>query len=403
MTLAPPAAAKDTHPASFAVTPCHAQQVAGEGLTSPVFKEDGEPLDWAAEVLLLTHEPLRRDMLEMQRALHTKHFGELPEGWRVRAFFRFFGAWCSLVSQQQAVEVAVHYDWLVAPSGKLTSEHRSQLLSYHRTVELELLAISRLEHKIIEELSDAGNWTTSEPWSECSQMLRERLNKLCSNIRMHLAAQEELLPDILRGHWGRVSPPQLVMRSLAAAKRAQAIGAKGRETGKLLMWATHYLHRRSPQRAKHLIGSLPFSKRMAVAFGRMKPHKKLLADLRCIIADEAPREQPAHHHPPSKKHHADDGEEGEGEDEDEDRNPEGTAHEKNRRAGMVNAVLAAANAQRVDVPLNTAKIHRTLAEHEDPLHPRNLDGNWVNKHDKVPDNLYKKIGVEKPIEPPRRL
>ena len=44
-------------------------------------------------------------MLEMQRALQTKYFGELPEGWRVRAFFRFFTAWCSLVSQQHAIEV----------------------------------------------------------------------------------------------------------------------------------------------------------------------------------------------------------------------------------------------------------------------------------------------------------
>ena len=96
----------------------NSQLVAGEGLTSLVLRDDaaegGEGLDWAAELLLLTHEPLRRDMLEMQRALQPLYFGELPEGWRVRAFFRFFTAWCGLVSQQHAVEVAVHYDWLVA-------------------------------------------------------------------------------------------------------------------------------------------------------------------------------------------------------------------------------------------------------------------------------------------------
>ena len=36
--------------------------IAGQGLTSPVLRdvEDGLQLDWAAETLLLTHEPLRR-------------------------------------------------------------------------------------------------------------------------------------------------------------------------------------------------------------------------------------------------------------------------------------------------------------------------------------------------------
>ena len=40
----------------------------------------------------------------------------------------------------------------------------------------------------------------------------------------------------------------------AAAKRAQAAGAKGAESSKLLVWIEHYLHRRNPYRAKHLVG-----------------------------------------------------------------------------------------------------------------------------------------------------
>jgi len=204
--------------------------VADEDLTSPVLQEnDGQGLDWAAELLLLSHEPMRRDMLEMQRTLQTRYFGELPEGWRVRAFFRFFEAWCSLVSQQHAVEVSVHYDWLVLPSGKVQGEHRSELLSYHRSIELELLAISRLEKKIMDELSSAADWTTSEPWSEAAQLLRDRFNKLCSEIRVHLATQETLLPEILRDHWGGVAPPQLVTlhrrRQEGAGFRRQVAGS----------------------------------------------------------------------------------------------------------------------------------------------------------------------------------
>ena len=125
--------------------------IAGEGLTSAVLREgmrdDGQPtLDWAEELLLLSHEPLRRDMLEMQRALQVGYFGDLPESWRVRAFFRFFNCWCLLVSQQQAVEVAVHYDWLVHPTGKMEDETRREVLAYHRRVELEMHSISRLEN-----------------------------------------------------------------------------------------------------------------------------------------------------------------------------------------------------------------------------------------------------------------
>ena len=81
---------------------------------------------------------------EMQRALQ-QIFRRIARRLACRLSFRFFGAWSSLVSQQHAVEIAVHYDWLAAPTHKLKGEHRSEVLSYHRKVELELLAISRLK------------------------------------------------------------------------------------------------------------------------------------------------------------------------------------------------------------------------------------------------------------------
>ena len=378
-------------------------------LTSPVLREEsGEPLDWAAELLLLTHEPLRRDMLEMQRALQPKFFGELPEGWRVRAFFRFFGAWCSLVSQQHAVEIAVHYDWLAAPTRKLDDAHRSELLSYHQRIELELLAVSRMERKILDELSQAADWTTSDPWSEGAEVLRSRLAKLCSEIRVHLATQESVLPELLRGHWGRISPPQIVTRSLEAAKRAQGVGTSVATVheSKLLLWVHHYLHRRSPDRAKALIGSLPFVRRMSFAFGRGTPHTKILAHLRCIIndhdphVDDPPPGSVQARHTSARSDGDDDADDGTG---GATSGAGETATERERRAGMVSSVLAAANARRVDVPLNQASVHRTLADHEDPLHTFKMDGNWVNKNNKIPDNLFKKIGMEKDPEPPRRL
>jgi hypothetical protein len=128
------------------------QMIAGHGLTSPVLRAEQDSLDWAAELLLLTHEPLRRDMLELQRAVQPMYFGNLPETWRVKAFFRFFTAFSALVTQFHAVEVSVHYDWLVAPTGQMEGEHRTELLSYHRAIELELLAISRYEKKILDEV-----------------------------------------------------------------------------------------------------------------------------------------------------------------------------------------------------------------------------------------------------------
>ena len=65
-------------------------------------------------------------------------------------------------------------------------------------------------------------------------------------------------------------------------------------------------------------------------------------------------------------------------------------------------MLAAANARRVDVPLNGNEMSRALAASEDPLHKFKMDGNWVNKAKAVPDNLYKKIGIEN-LDAPRRL
>jgi len=372
--------------------------IAGPGLTSPVLREGAEngTLDWSAEMLLLTHEPLRRDMLEMQRALQAEYFGNLPESWRVRAFFRFFGAWCSLVSQHHAVEVQVHYDWLVAPTGKMEGEHRSELLSYHRAIELELLAISRLEKGIIDELREAADWTTSEPWSEAAQALRERMQALCAQIRMHLATQESLMPEILREHWGKVAPPQLVTRMLAVAKKAEANAAKGRQRSKMLDWVLHYLQKRDRNRASHFTAALPFFKRMSLAIKGSQGHTNLLHHLRHIVNDEQPNEEDE----TSTASQQSSGSDAEGSA--PSRGSTGHEHEKQRRAGMVNAVLAAANARRIDVPLNEAGATRALAESRDPLHTFKMDGRWAERTEKLPDNLFKKLGIENP-EPPRRL
>lgn len=355
-------------------------------LTSPVLKEGDTQLGWAAEVLLLTHEPLRRDMLEMQRAVQPRYFGDLPESWRVFAFFRFFQAWCSLVSQQHAVEVAVHYDWLTAPAQKLDGEHRTELLSYHRKVELELLAISRLEKQIIDEISDPNN---VEPWSQVAQVLRERLYKLCSEMRMHLATQESLLPEILLAHWGGITPPQLVARSRAAAKKSISVGAKGRLKPKLLMWIMHYLSRRDARRYKYFFAQLPFTTRLRLAFSKDLNHAKLLHYLRCIVTDS--RDNSITAPLPSAKAGAP-GAAAAGE----------AGHEGQRSAAMVSAVLAAANARRVDVPISDSDTTRQLADSRDPQHKFREDGAWQMRHNRVPSGLFKKMGMKEP-EAPRRL
>ena len=248
----------------------------------------------------------------------------------------------------------------------------------------QLLAISRLEQKIVEELTSAADWTTAEPWSEQSQVLRDRLNKLCAQIRMHMATQESLLPDMLREHWGHVSPPQLMLRSLQAAKRAQAQGAKSLEKPKLLMWVLHYLERRAPHRARYVRAALPMLKRLRLALGRDASHAKVLGHLRCIILDEAPRTSVA---VLAQSGGETSTRESQRMDEDSGAGGGGTELEKQRKAGMVNAVLAAANARRVDVPFNSNETTRVLASSEAPLHTFKMDGKWADKADKVPDNL----------------
>jgi len=377
--------------------------IAGEGLTSAVLREgdgpDGSPnLGWAEELLLLTHEPLRRDMLEMQRAVEARYLGDLPESWRVRAFFRFFQCWCTLVSQQFAVEVAVHYDWLAEPTGKIESDTRREVLAYHRKVELEMHSISRLEGKILNELVAVADWNVSEPWSECAQELRQRLNALCSEVRMHLATQERLLPALLRMHWGSISPPQLVTRSLKAAKSAQSQGSKGADRPQLIMWVLHYLSRRDVQRARYLRAALPMTTRLRIVL-RERKHKHFLAYLRYIVRDEQPASSVVSNlAPPRQQTAAEDGV-----DVRHSRGDRvGSTHEKQRRAGLLNAMLAAANAERVDVPTSRAGPTRSLAESQQPLHSYNEGGGWANRHNKVPSNFFKKIGMEQPATP-RRL
>ncbi|KAL1499164.1 hypothetical protein AB1Y20_013675 [Prymnesium parvum] len=369
--------------------------LAGGGLTSAVLREGvdeaGLPLlDWAEELLLLSHEPLRRDMLEMQRAMQVHNFGDLPESWRVRAFFRFFGCWCLLVSQQHAVEVAVHYDWLLA-RGELASETRSATLAYHRKVELEMHSISRLEMKILDEISSID--PLAEPWSRAAQELRSRMDKLTADVRAHLSEQERLLPPLLRAHWGRVSPPQLVTRSLKAAKGALAKGSKskGAERPLWLMWVLHYLRRRNFHRARYLQGQLPTSTRLAIAL-RYQKHSHFLNYLRFIVHHEQPGASIVDVAPHTKE--ALDGQRANG-------GPV-SENERQRRAGMVNAMLAAANAERVDVPASGSGPTRKLAE-STPAHTYENDTSWMKKAQRIPSNLFKKIGIDKEPSTPRRI
>ena len=132
------------------------------------------------------------------------------------------------------------------------------------------------------------------------------------------------------------------------------------DTWQVLMWMVHYLERRSPFRAKNMVANLPFTKRMAFTFGRLLQHAKLLEYLRSIIEDKPLSADEQVEAAPVGVGDPDDEEEGKG--------PVGTVHEKARKAGMVNAVLASANARRVDVPLSDNSMSRALAASEDPLH-----------------------------------
>jgi hypothetical protein len=66
----------------------------------------------------------------------------------------------------------------------------------------------------------------------------------------------------------------------------------------------------------------------------------------------------------------------------------------------VNAVLAAANARRIDVPMHeqAGATTRIMAESHEPLHQFKMEAQWIKKHDRIPSAVFKKIGVEKPTE-----
>ena len=38
-----------------------------------------------------------------------------------------------------------------------------------------------------------------------------------------------------------------------------------------------------------------------------------------------------------------------------------------------------------------------------PIHAFQADAQWMNRHEKIPDSIFKKIGLDKAPEPPRRL
>ena len=223
--------------------------------TSDVLHEDEN--DWAAEALLLTHEPMRRDMATMNECLEVRFFGALPESWRVRAFFRFFSGWSALISQHHAVEAAVLCDYLAEPTGGLPPNYRQELLEYQRGIEVKAVAVGRMEAKILHELTQAADWTTSEPVSQCAEELRELVGELCEEVLSHLDEQEALLPPLLRAFWGQSSPPLLLVKSMEAAKASGLKGHRPQIFVKLLSWIVYYLQDRDPTRARWVVRARP--------------------------------------------------------------------------------------------------------------------------------------------------
>ena len=117
-------------------------------------EEDDGTIDWAVECLMLTHEPIRCDLVAIERAAKRLARDNPPQEWRVKCFFRFFDDFCSLISQFFAVEISVHCDWLCAEGEageQLTSGHivaadyRIELMRQHRELEELMLEVASLE------------------------------------------------------------------------------------------------------------------------------------------------------------------------------------------------------------------------------------------------------------------
>jgi len=93
--------------------------------------------------------------------------------------------------------VEVHHDWLAASCEGLPDGHRRELLEHAKEVETALLAISRMEPRILGEIAALHTALGGDdPWSEEAQLLRDTVDALFTKLRSYLTKQEELLPPL---------------------------------------------------------------------------------------------------------------------------------------------------------------------------------------------------------------
>jgi len=364
--------------------------------------------NWVSNLLYLTHDALRKDMVEMQKALQPRYMGDLPQSWRIREWFSFFQPWCTLVSQFQAVQTNVNYELLGAPAG-VPGEVKAELLSFQRSFQLELLAIARLEKRILHELATT-DWGNEEPVSECAELLRVRVRSMCETLEAHLGAQEKLLPELLLKHWGRVAPPHVHARMLQAAKSALSTADKGKDSPKLLGWVMHYLQQRDPKLLKEFITSAKLSlwKRLAMQSNANMKYGLVLEHLNYILLDREPKGQPTAAAVTGQPAATDargeaDVEESKsalvyaytgvvtGPGAKSEAKADATAIERRRKAGTVNAVLAAANSQRRDVNIKTGTINERLGTCLSPTQKVQADGTWWMRAKRVPSGVLRQV------------
>ncbi|GAQ87868.1 hypothetical protein KFL_003830170 [Klebsormidium nitens] len=185
---------------------------------------------WSDASMLTPHEPIREDLVRMERLLQAPFFdGTQP--WKVAAFFKWYNEWFSFtVNHHHNIEETIFFPAVKARCGEIPARMSTE----HEGLIQMLQDISSMEVRF-KPLTEGSPELPLSERRVLAEELRQKVAHMAAELREHLDEEERFFTPVVKEHFTKEEHQQLV---------AQVIKAHGLSGNvKMCPWVVHSMYK----------------------------------------------------------------------------------------------------------------------------------------------------------------
>ena len=242
-----------------------------------------DKLEWQNKALLIPHEPIRRDLRFMCKAMTLENIPH-SQRWKLPLFFSWYKQYFNNhVHHHHDVEEELFFPWVasrVTLPDKYSDDHIVQLMNHlNRIVELE---------DLFRDSSNSGSNVENDKAAHARAMsaLQKAVKTLNDFMCEHLDEEEEQIPELMSQHFTEKEHDEMVeniMKSLGLST-----------TATMLPWILDAMkHWDGPEAVDNFVKNLPFPIRMMLRYrwmgGSFEKHDRTALNALMLRQDEPPK------------------------------------------------------------------------------------------------------------------